>query len=57
MWGGTADGIITKTTENKDRTAASGSDFGGNTLKFGGSGQAHTNLSPGISAYLWQRTA
>lgn len=42
-------------TNNFDRTAGYGSDFGGNNITLGGN-QPHNNLPPYTTAYIWKRT-
>ena len=54
-WGGTTSGIFKISTKYSDRTASSGSDMGGTTIKAGGSGQRHNNISPCVACYLWKR--
>ena len=42
-------------TNNFDRTANNGEDFGGNNITLGGD-QPHNNLPPYTTAYIWKRT-
>ena len=48
-------GAFRITTNNFDRTAGYGSDFGGQNFEMGGD-QPHPNLSPYTTAYIWKRT-
>ena len=57
MWGGSGNGIAKKTTNNADRTAFSGTEFGGNTITFGGGGKAIKWATPSLSGYVWRRVS
>lgn len=57
LWGGSCEGIVKEISALKDRTAPTGSDFGGTDLNFSGGGKAQNNLPPVVASYVWCRTA
>ena len=57
MWGGSGSGFAKKTTNYADRTASSGTAFGGNTIIFGGGGKAIKWTTPSLSGYVWRRVS
>ncbi len=42
---------------NTNTSSNPGTDFGGATIRLEGGGQAHNNLQPYITCYIWKRTA
>lgn len=57
LWDGSCEGIVKKISALRDRTAPTGSDFGGSYLNFSGGGKAQNNLPPVVASYVWCRTA
>ncbi len=57
LWDGRTEGIVKEISRVKDRTAPTGSNFGGTELNFSGGGKAQNNLPPVVASYVWCRTA